>query len=76
MQIAKWGNSLAVRLPRRLAERLDLKVGDDIEIIDADSARLVVARADASATALERMAARGWTAPVEYRFDRDEANRR
>ena len=32
MQVAKWGNSLAVRLPTAVVEALDLKEGDQIEI--------------------------------------------
>jgi antitoxin MazE len=32
MQVRKWGNSLAVRLPAAVVEALKLKDGDDIEI--------------------------------------------
>lgn len=32
MQVAEWGNSLAVRLPAPVVEALQLKEGDDIEI--------------------------------------------
>ena len=32
MQVAKWGNSLAVRLPATVVEALQLREGDDIEI--------------------------------------------
>jgi antitoxin MazE len=32
MQVSKWGNSLAVRLPAAVVEALGLKAGDDIEI--------------------------------------------
>jgi antitoxin MazE len=32
MQVAKWGNSLAVRLPASVVEALGLKPGDEIEI--------------------------------------------
>ncbi|TIX53549.1 MAG: AbrB/MazE/SpoVT family DNA-binding domain-containing protein, partial [Mesorhizobium sp.] len=32
MQVAKWGNSLAVRLPAVVVEALELKEGDEIEI--------------------------------------------
>ena len=32
MQIAKWGNSLAVRLPVAVVEALKLEEGDEIEI--------------------------------------------
>lgn len=33
MQVAKWGNSLAVRLPASVVEALGLREGDDIEIV-------------------------------------------
>lgn len=32
MRLAKWGNSLAVRLPATLVRELNLKAGDDINI--------------------------------------------
>ena len=32
MLVAKWGNSLAVRLPAAVVEVLGLKEGDDLEI--------------------------------------------
>jgi antitoxin MazE len=32
MQVAKWGNSLAVRLPATVVEALNLKPGDNIDI--------------------------------------------
>ena len=32
MQVSKWGNSLAVRLPASVTAALGLKEGDDIEI--------------------------------------------
>jgi antitoxin MazE len=76
MQVAKWGNSLAVRLPKKLVENLELKAGDEIELVDAETHRLVVTKSDLRAAALERMATRGWTQPEGYRFDRDEANSR
>jgi antitoxin MazE len=76
MQVAKWGNSLAVRLPKRLIDRLGLKAGDRIEIVSADQGRLAVQKADLRAEALARMAARKWAAPTDDRFDREDANAR
>ena len=36
-QMLKWGNSLAVRIPKPLAEEANLKAGDAIEIeVDAE----------------------------------------
>ena len=32
MQVSKWGNSLAVRLPATVVDALGLKEGDQIEI--------------------------------------------
>ena len=43
MRIAKWGNSLAVRLPKAVTDALGLKEGDDIEI-DVAGARLLEVR--------------------------------
>ncbi len=44
MQVGKWGNSLAVRLPAAIVEILDLKEGDDIEIEIAGKRELRVNR--------------------------------
>ena len=40
MQVSKWGNSLAIRLPVAVVEALELKEGDDIEIRVAGSREL------------------------------------
>lgn len=76
MQISKWGNSLGVRLPRALVEKLGLKAGDDLKIVAAEEGRLAVEKIDRKKFALARMAARSWTRPKGYRFDRDGANAR
>jgi antitoxin MazE len=31
-QLAKWGNSLAIRIPRTVAERARMQAGDTVEI--------------------------------------------
>jgi len=76
MLVSKWGNSLAVRLPRALVERLGLKPGDDVEVVAATRTRVVLAKDDRRERAVERMRARGWSLPAGYAFDRDEANTR
>src|SRR5215469_13565434 len=40
MQVSKWGNSLAIRLPQAVVEALQLKEGDEIEISVAAHASL------------------------------------
>jgi antitoxin MazE len=77
MQVSKWGNSLAVRLPKALVEKLGLKQGDQLNVVAAkDGAIEVETNEDQRRRALQRMAARNWTLPEGYRFDRDEANER
>jgi antitoxin MazE len=76
MQVAKWGNSLAVRLPKSLVDELGLQPGDEIDIVSATGRRLEVEKNTRRERALERMEARKWSAPKGYRFDRDEANER
>ena len=77
MQVSRWGNSLAVRLPRALVEQLGLKEGDQLNVVAAkDGAIEVETNEGWRRRALQRMAARNWTVLEDYRFDRDEANKR
>ncbi len=76
MQIAKWGNSLAVRLPAAVVEALNLKEGDDIEIRAADWRELDIARKPTSEDFLQRLRAFRGRLPADFKFDRNEANER
>lgn len=76
MQVSKWGNSLAVRLPKALVDDLGLKPGDKLEIVSAKPERLAIARDERRARAVERMRARAWRIPEDYVFNRTEANAR
>jgi antitoxin MazE len=40
--IAKWGNSLAVRLPRQVADAANLQEGSEVEI-SVDNGKLTIA---------------------------------
>lgn len=70
MQISKWGNSLAVRLPAAVIEALALKEGDDIEIVVADERRFEVRRKLTRTELLERLRAYRGRLPADFRFDR------
>jgi antitoxin MazE len=77
MLVSKWGNSLAVRLPKALVDELGLKEGDELNVVAAKKDAIEVeTKEDQRRRALDRMAARNWTLPEGYRFDRDEANER
>lgn len=76
MKIAKWGNSLAVRIPKDVAEALGLAEGDEVEI---EAGRVGVLRLNRQMTRQEALAnlrrLRG-TMPPGFRFGREEANAR
>ena len=76
MQVAKWGNSLAVRLPAAVVEALGLKEGDEIEIHVADTRRFDIARKPGRMELLDRLRAFRGRLPADFKFDRDEANAR
>ena len=75
MQIAKWGNSLAVRLPAKLVAELGLQAGDEIDI-EATRGRLLVARPRSTEQILSDLARFRGRLPADFHFNRDEANER
>lgn len=77
MQIAKWGNSLAVRIPAAVAQALELKEGDDIEILVAEPRVFAIRkRVAAQADFLEKVRRFRGRIPADFIFDREEANAR
>jgi antitoxin MazE len=76
MQVAKWGNSLAVRLPAALTKALKLKEGDEIEIHAADARHWGIARKPGRDALLKKLRAFRGRLPDDFKFDRDEANAR
>jgi len=76
MQVAKWGNSLAVRLPASVEEALELREGDDIEIIVDDARRFAIRKKPGAEALLKRLRAFRGKLPADFRFSRGEANAR
>jgi antitoxin MazE len=76
MQVAKWGNSLAVRLPSAVVEALKLKAGDQIEIRVVGKREFEIARDHSVEKALERIRQLRRPLPPGFKFDRHEANER
>ena len=76
MQVAKWGNSLAVRLPKAVVKKLGLKEGDAVTIVSTGKKTLEIDRDRKREEALKALRKfRGWM-PVGFKFDRDEAHER
>jgi antitoxin MazE len=76
MQVAKWGNSLAIRLPASVVKALKLKEGDEVEVHVADTRSFGVARDQSRERALARIRGFRKELPPGWKFDRDEANAR
>lgn len=76
MQVTRWGNSLAIRIPAAVVEALDLKEGDDIEVQVAGTRAFDITRDRTRTDALRRIEAMRRPLPAGWRFDREEANAR
>jgi antitoxin MazE len=76
MQVSKWGNSLAIRLPAAVVDTLDLKEGDDIEIVVAGARTFGVKKAPSARDVLARLRKYRGRLPADFTFNRLEANER
>lgn len=76
MQVSKWGNSLAIRLPAIVVEALQLKEGDDIEVHVIGARAFGVKRAPGARELLARLRKFRGRMPADFKFDRIEANER
>ncbi|HEX3943937.1 MAG TPA: AbrB/MazE/SpoVT family DNA-binding domain-containing protein [Rhizomicrobium sp.] len=76
MRVAKWGNSLAIRLPKKLVDELGLKEGDEVKLMRQVNDKIAVSRDNAREEALKRLLATNWPLPPGYKFDREEAHER
>ena len=76
MQVSRWGNSLAIRLPSAVVEALELKEGDDIEIRVAGDRAFEVKRDRSKEQAISRLRRLRRALPPGFTFSREEANER
>jgi antitoxin MazE len=76
MQVSKWGNSLAIRLPASVVKALQLKEGDEVEVHVMGERAFGVDRDRSHERALERIRAFRKRLPPDWKFDREDANAR
>jgi antitoxin MazE len=83
MQVAKWGNSLGVRLPVALVQELGISEGDDVQVVmlspkTATSAPSVQISKEPTRQEIIAEIGRKYRGrwPVGLKFDREEANSR
>jgi antitoxin MazE len=74
MLVARWGNSLAIRLPAAVVDALGLKEGDEIDIRVAGERAFDVELDRSRERALQRIRALSRPLPPDWKFDREEAN--
>ncbi len=82
MQVAKWGNSLGVRLPMALVHELGISEGDELNVVPMPKRgksavpTVQVSREPTKQELLQEMRKfRGYW-PLGAKFDREEANSR
>jgi antitoxin MazE len=76
MQVSKWGNSLAIRLPAAVVEELKLKPGDEVNIRVENKDNFLVERKPTREELIARIRATGGRLPPGFKFNRMEAHER
>ena len=76
MQVAKWGNSLAIRLPVSVVDALQIHEGDDIEVEIADARVFRVRKKPGREEWLKRLRQFRGKLPPDFKFSREDANER
>ena len=76
MRVAKWGNSLAIRLPDVVVKALHLKTGDDIEVVVNGTRQFEIRKDRSREKALKKLQTLKKPLPKGFRFDREDAHER
>lgn len=76
MRVAKWGNSLAIRIPKDVADALSLEEGQQVEIERSKDGVLRIARKPNRTELIQQIRRMAKPLPPGWKFDRDEANAR
>jgi antitoxin MazE len=76
MQVSKWGNSLAIRLPAAVVEALGLEEGDDVTLHAVGRRELEIEKTPGRKQLLARLRKYRSRLPKDFKFDRLEANER
>jgi antitoxin MazE len=74
MQVSKWGNSLAIRLPAAVVEALGLREGDDVILHAAGKRTLEIEKTPGTKQLLTRLRKFRGRLPKDFKFDRLEAH--
>ena len=75
MRVSKWGNSLAVRLPKKLVEELGIAEGDDVSVTLADGQTIVISKTNDNGDFLLKLRVLQKPKPEGFVWNRDDAAR-
>lgn len=73
LQVAKWGNSLAIRFPSNLLAALGLKEGEEVELHLVGERSFEVVKKPTTSELLCRLRNLRGRLPADFHFDRFEA---
>ncbi|MDM0116228.1 AbrB/MazE/SpoVT family DNA-binding domain-containing protein [Variovorax sp. J22R133] len=76
MRVAKWGNSLAIRLPSALVRDFSIEEGDEVHVRVGGPRELELTVRPSKKAIVEALRQFEGRAPVDFKFDREEANER
>lgn len=76
MKVAKWGNSLAIRLPKATAEAMGVSEGDQVQFVMDGAGAVTMKREMTREEWVESLKRYRGLMPADFKFDRDEANSR
>ena len=76
MQVAKWGNSLAIRLPMALVKTMNLAEGDEVELTARGTGKLALAVKPSKEAIIAALREFEGHLPADFKFERDKANER
>jgi antitoxin MazE len=76
VQVCKWGNSLAIRIPAAVVEALGLKEGDEVTLRAAGDGSLVIEQPLDIDALFERVRKLRRPLPPDFKFHREEAHAR
>ena len=79
MQVGKWGNNLAVRLPKTLTDRFGIVEGDELDTSGIEAVLADVANAERKVrkqAAIERIREANIVLPDDWKLDRNDPDMR
>ncbi len=72
MKFAKWGNSIAVRIPADVVAKLGISADDEAQIRVTGESSFEISRDRGREEAIEKMRKLRFAVPEDYVFNRDE----